>query len=210
MPRSVHPDQLLTFVLSVSMRERTAGDVRGFRPSRALPWGSWFTAFRFFRFYARTRRRGMREGSDPLALSRGAPVRSSPLLSFPCTNAPPGVREDSNPLALSRGAVVHCFPLLSFPCANAPPGDARGFRPSRALPWGCGSQLSTSFASPRISLSRVSPYSSGTRTVSDWGGTIRTADSFFGCAESRFAERKSVWVTASGRVTRISRSAERL
>ena len=84
-------------------------------------------------------------------------------------------------------------------------GGASGFRPSRALPWGCDSRLSTSFASPF-----VSPYSSGMRTVSDWGGTVTAVDSFLGCAESRFAERKSVWVTASGRVTRMSRSAERL
>lgn len=62
---------------------------------------------------------------------------------------------------------------------------------------------------PLLSLFRTN-YFSGTRTVSDWGGTVTATDSFFGCAESRFAERKSVWVTASGRDTRMSRSDERL
>ena len=95
--------------------------------------------------------------------------------------------------------------LLLFLRTDSPPGDARGFRPSCALPRDCDSRLSTSFASPF-----VFPYSSGMRTISDWGGTVTAVDSFLGCAESRFAERKSVWVTASGRVTRMSRSDERL
>ena len=125
----------------VSSHELAAGDARGFRPSRSLPWGLQFVAPCCFGFFARTRRRGVRAGSDPLALSRGAAIRG----------------------------------FLLF------------------------------FASPF-----VSPYSSGMRTVSDWGGTVTAVDSFLGCAESRFAERKSVWVTASGRVTRMSRSAERL
>ncbi len=210
MARSVHPDQLLTFVLSVSMRERTAEDARGLRPSRALPWGMDSALSTSF-FSSRKRAAGGCERIPTLSRSPvGHGFGAFNFFRFFVQTRRRRMREGFDPLALSRGAVVHCFPLLSFPCANAPQVDARGFRPSRALPWGCGSQLSTSFASPRISLSRVSPYSSGTRTVSDWGGTIRTADSFFGCAESRFAERKSVWVTASGRVTRISRSAERL
>ena len=179
----------------------------------------------------------MREGSDPLALSRGGcdsrlltsfisshelaaedargfrPSRALPwdwdsrllLLSFLLTNSPPGEREGSVPLALSHGDCDSRLLLLLFLRTDSPPGDARGFRPSRVLPWGCDSRLSTSFASPF-----VSPYSSGMRTVSDWGGTVTAVDSFLGCAESRFAERKSVWVMASGSVTRISRSAERL
>ena len=181
------------------------GNARGFRPSRALPWGLQFVAPAsfvsshelaaggcervptlsrspvglrfaapyFFYFFPRTRSRGMREGSVPLALSHGAAIRSSCFFRFFARTRRRGVRAGSAPLALSRG--------------------------------GRDSRLSTSFASPF-----VSPYSSGMRTVSDWGGTVTAVDSFLGCAESRFAERKSVWVTASGSVTRISRSAERL
>ena len=211
---------------------------------------------------------GMREGSDPLALSHGDCNSWLLLLSFLRTNSPPRMREGSDPLALSRGTAIRgsCFfrffsrtrrrgcervPTLSrspvgprfaapasfvsshelaaggargfrpsrslpwgrdsrlllllFLRTDSPPGDARGFRPSCALPRDCDSRLSTSFASPF-----VFPYSSGMRTISDWGGTVTAVDSFLGCAESRFAERKSVWVTASGRVTRMSRSDERL
>ena len=231
---------------------------------------------------------GMREGSDPLALSHGDCNSRLLLLSFLRTNSPPGMREGSDPLALSHGDCDSRLLLLLFLRTDSPPGDARGFRPSRALPRDCDSRLLTSFISshklaaggargfrpsralpwdgnswllllsflrtnsppgerfaapyffyffPRtrrrgmregsdpLALSRggrdsrlstsfaspfVSPYSSGMRTVSDWGGTVTAVDSFLGCAESRFAERKSVWVTASGSVTRISRSAERL
>ena len=191
----------------------------------------------FFRFFSRTRRRGVREGSDPLALSRGTGIRGSCFFRFfsrtrrrgservPSLSLSPmgtairgfyffcffeqtrrrGMREGSDPLALSRGGCDSRL-LTSFISSHELAAeDARGFRPSRVLPWGCDSRLSTSFASPF-----VSPYSSGMRTVSDWGGTVTAVDSFLGCAESRFAERKSVWVMASGSVTRISRSAERL
>ncbi len=220
------------------MRERTAENARGLRPSRALPWGMDSALSTSF-VSSRKRAAGGCERVPTLSRSpMGIVVRCFPLLSFLRANAPQGDARGFRPSralpwgcgsllsasfvstreraaggcervsTLSRspmGVVVRCFPLLSFLRTNAPPGDARGFRPSRALPWGCGSQRFTSSAS-----SRVSPYSSGTRTVSDWGGTVREVDSFSGCAESRFAERKSVWVTASGRVTRISRSAERL
>ena len=188
----------------VSSHELAAGDARGFRPSRALPWGY-----------------------DSRLL----------LLLFLRTDSPPRMRAGSDPLALSHGDCDSRLLLLLFLRTDSQPGDARGFRPSRALPRGLrfaaptsfvsshelaagdargsvplalsrggrDSRLSTSFASPF-----VSPYSSSMRTVSDWGGTVTAVDSFLGCAESRFAERKSVWVTASGSVTRISRSAERL
>ena len=191
---------LLSFLLTNSQ----SGNARGFRPSRALPWGPRFAAPASF------------VSSHELAAGDARGFRPSRALPWDW---------DSRLL------------LLSFLLTNSQPGDARGFRPSRALPWGCDSrllllsflrtnsppgmregsdplalsrggrdsQLSTSFASPF-----VSPYSSGMRTVSDWGGTVTAVDSFLGCAESRFAERKSVRVTASGRVTRISRSAERL
>ena len=156
----------------VSSNRPAAGGARGFRPSRALPWGR-DSRLLLLLFLRTDPPPGEREGSVPLALSRGAAIRGSLLLLFLPTNSPPRMREGSDPLALSRG--------------------------------GRDSRLSTSFASPF-----VSPYSSGMRTISDWGGTVTAVDSFLGCAESRFAERKSVWVTASGSVTRISRSAERL
>ncbi len=156
----------------VSSHELAAGGARGFRHSRALPWGcdSRLLLLSFLRTNSPP---GVRAGSDPLALSHGDCDSRLLLLSFLRTNSPPRMREGSDPLALSRG--------------------------------GRDSRLSTSFASPF-----VCPYSSGMRTVSDWGGTVTAVDSFLGCAESRFAERKSVWVTASGRVTRMSRSDERL
>ena len=156
----------------VSSHELAAGGARGFRPSRALPWGcdSRLLLLLFLRTDSPPK---MQEGSDPLALSRGTAIRGSYFFCFFEQTRRRGMREGSDPLALSRG--------------------------------GRDSRLSTSFASPF-----VSPYSSGMRTVSDWGGTVTAVDSFWGCAESRFAERKSVWVTASGSVTRISRSAERL
>ena len=191
----------------------------------------------FFCFFEQTRRRGMREGSGPLALSRGTGIRGSCFFRFFSRTRSRGMREGSDPLVLSRGAAIRgsCFfrffsrtrsrgservPSLSLsPVGAAIRGSyffcffeqtrRRGMRegsdPLALSRGGRDSRLSTSFASPF-----VSPYSSGMRTVSDWGGTVTAVDSFLGCAESRFAERKSVWVTASGSVTRISRSAERL
>ena len=189
----------------VSSHELAAGGVRGFRPSRSLPWGLQFVAPCCFGFFARTRRRGVRAGSDPLALSRGAAIRGSLLLLFLPTNSPPGEREGSDPLALSRGAAIRGSYFFCFFEQTRRRGMREGSDPLALSRGGRDSRLSTSFASPF-----VSPYSSGMRTVSDWGGTVTAVDSFWGCAESRFAERKSVWVTASGSVTRISRSAERL
>jgi len=180
------------------------GDARGFRPSRALPWGLRFAAPYFFYFFPRTRRRGCERvptlSRSPVGLGFAAPA------SFVSSHelAAGGARGFRPSRSLPWGRDSRLL-LLLFLRTDSPPGDARGFRPSRVLPWGCDSRLSTSFASPF-----VSPYSSGMRTVSDWGGTVTAVDSFLGCAESRFAERKSVWVMASGSVTRISRSAERL
>ena len=180
---------------------------------------------------------GMREGSDPLVLSRGTAIRGSLLLlflptnsppggasgfrpsralpwdwdsrllllSFLRTNSPPGEREGSVPLALSRGDAIRGSYFFCFFEQTHRRGMREVSDPLALSRGGRDSRLSTSFASPF-----VFPYSSGMRTVSDWGGTVTAVDSFLGCAESRFAERKSVWVTASGSVTRISRSAERL
>ncbi len=190
----------------------------------------------FFRFFARTRSRGCERvptlSRSPTGLRFAAPYF---FYFFPRTRC----RGCERVPTLSRSPVGLGFaaPASFVSSHELAAGGARGFRPSRALPWGCDSRLllllflrtdsppkmqegsdplalsrggrdsrlSTSFASPF-----VSPYSSGMRTVSDWGGTVTAVDSFWGCAESRFAERKSVWVTASGSVTRISRSAERL
>ena len=195
---------------------------------------SWLLLLSFLRTNSQP---GMREGSDPLALSHGATIRGSLLLLFLPTNSLPRMREGSDPLAFSRGTGIRgsCFfrffartrrrgservstlsrspmgtairgsLLLLFLPTNSPPRMREGCDPLALSRGGRDSRLSTSFTSPF-----VSPYSSGMRTVSDWGGTVTAVDSFFGCAESRFAERKSVWVTASGSVTRISRSAERL
>ncbi len=188
----------------VSSHELAAGDARGFRPSRALPWGcdSRLLLLSFLRTNSPP---GMREGSNPLALSRGTAIRGSLLLLFLPTNSPPRMREGSDPLALSRGAGIRGSYFFCFFEQTRRRGMREGSDPLALSRGGRDSRLSTSFASPF-----VSPYSSGMRTVSDWGGTVTAVDSFWGCAESRFAERKSVWVTASGSVTRISRSAERL
>ena len=155
------------------------------------PMGTAIRGSCFFRFFSRTRSRGMREGSDPLALSRGAAIRGSYFFCF---------FEQTR----SRGCDSRLL-LLLFLRTDSPPRMREGSDPLALSRGGRDSRLSTSFTSPF-----VSPYSSGMRTVSDWGGTVTAVDSFLGCAESRFAERKSVWVTASGRVTRMSRSAERL
>jgi len=206
----------------------------GFDPL-ALSHGAAVRCPCFSRFSARARRRGCERvlplSRSPVGLGFVAPVS---LVSPHVLVA--GVREGFDPLALSRGAGTRCPGFFCF-FSRARRRDARGFRPSRALPWGWGLPLPASFVSPHVfaaggvrgfrpsralpwdwdsqlstsfAFSRVSLYSSGTRTVSDWGGTVTAADSFFGCAESRFAERKSVWVTASGSVTRMSRSEERL
>ena len=188
----------------VSSHELADGDARGFRPSRSLPWGLQFVAPASF------------VSSHELAAGDARRFRPSRSLPWGLQFVAPASFVSSHELAAgdARGfRPSRALPwdwdsrllLLSFLRTNSQPGDARGFRPSRALPRGCDSRLSTSFASPF-----VSPYSSGMKTVSDWGGTVTAVDSFLGCAESRFAERKSVWVTASGSVTRISRSAERL
>ena len=156
----------------VSSHELAAGDARGFRPSRALPWGY-----------------------DSRLL----------LLLFLRTDSQPGDARGFRPSrALPRG-LRFAAPTSFVSSHELAAGDARGSVPLALSRGGRDSRLSTSFASPF-----VSPYSSSMRTVSDWGGTVTAVDSFLGCAESRFAERKSVWVTASGSVTRISRSAERL
>ena len=103
-----------------------------------------------------TKPRGVREDSHPLALSHGvvsrSQVRHTPRARpqkfdhprfFP---APSGVREGPRPLALSRGVARRgqvCqtlprtfseFRIDSFFSRFA--GGARGFTPSRALPWG--------------------------------------------------------------------------
>ena len=169
------------------------------------PMGTAIRGSCFFGFFARTRRRGVRAGSGPLALSHGDCDSRLLLLLFLRTDSPPGMREGSVPLALSRGAAIRGFCFFCFFEQTRRRGMRAGSDPLALSRGGRDSRLSTSFASPF-----VSPYSSGMRTVSDWGGTVTAVDSFFGCAESRFAERKSVWVAASGSVTRISRSAERL
>ena len=180
---------------------------------------------------------GMREGSDPLALSRGAAIRGSCFFRFFARTRRRGSERVPSLSRSPMGTAIRgsCFfrffartrrrgservPTLSrSPMGTAIRGScffrffartrSRGMRegsdPLALSRGGRDSRLSTSFASPF-----VSPYSSGMKTVSDWGGTVTAVDSFLGCAESRFAERKSVWVTASGSVTRISRSAERL
>ena len=188
----------------VSSHELAAGDARGFRPSRSLPRGydsRLLTSFiSSHELAAGGCERVPSLSRSPVGLGFAAPA------SFVSSHelAAGGARGFRPSRSLPWGRDSRLL-LLLFLRTDSPPGDARGFRPSRVLPWGCDSRLSTSFASPF-----VSPYSSGMRTVSDWGGTVTAVDSFLGCAESRFAERKSVWVMASGSVTRISRSAERL
>ena len=65
----------------VSSHELAAEGARGFRPSRALPWDcdSWLLLFLFLLTNSQP---GMREGSDPLALSRGAAIRGSCFFRF--------------------------------------------------------------------------------------------------------------------------------
>ena len=159
----------------------------------------------FFRFFARTRRRGSERVSTLSRSPMGTAIRGSCFFCFFEQTRRRGMREGSDPLALSHGDCDSRLLLLLFLRTDSPPRMREGSDPLALSRGGRDSRLSTSFASPF-----VSPYSSGMRTVSDWGGTVTAVDSFFGCAESRFAERKSVWVTASGSVTRISRSAERL
>ena len=217
-------------------RTRRRGGASGFRPSRSLPWGcnSWLLLLWFLRTDSppgdargfRPSRALPRDCDSRLLTSfisshelaaedaRGfRPSRALPwdwdsrllLLSFLLTNSPPGEREGSVPLALSHGAAIRGSCFFCFFEQTRRRGMREGSDPLALSRGGRDSRLSTSFASPF-----VSPYSSGMRTVSDWGGTVTAVDSFLGCAESRFAERKSVWVTASGSVTRMSRSDERL
>ena len=171
----------------------------------ALSRGTGIRGSCFFRFFARTRRRGSERVSTLSRSPMGTAIRGSLLLLFLPTNSPPRMREGSDPLALSRGAGIRGSYFFCFFEQTRRRGMREGSDPLALSRGGRDSRLSTSFASPF-----VSPYSSGMRTVSDWGGTVTAVDSFWGCAESRFAERKSVWVTASGRVTRMSRSDERL
>ena len=180
------------------------GDARGFRPSRALPWG-WDSRLLLLSFLLTNSQPGMREGSDPLALSRGTGIRGSCFFRFFARTRRRGSERVSTLSRSPMGTAIRGSCFFCFFEQTRRRGMREGSDPLALSRGGRDSRLSTSFASPF-----VSPYSSGMRTVSDWGGTVTAVDSFLGCAESRFAERKSVWVTASGSVTRISRSAERL
>ena len=72
----------------------------------ALSRGTGIRGSCFFRFFARTRRRGSERVSTLSRSPMGTAIRGSLLLLFLPTNSPPGEREGSDPLALSRGAAI--------------------------------------------------------------------------------------------------------
>ena len=129
----------------VSSHELAAEGARGFRPSRALPWDcdSWLLLFLFLLTNSQP---GMREGSDPLALSRGAAIRGSCFFRF---FARTRRRGSERVPTLSRSPVGLGFaaPASFVSSHELAAGGAKGFRPSRSLPWGPRFAAPTSFVS---------------------------------------------------------------
>ena len=89
---------------------------------------------------------GMREGSDPLALSRGTGIRGSCFFRFFARTRSRGCERVPT---LSRSPMGLRFAApTSFVSSNRLAAeDASGFRPSRALPWGLRFAAPTSFVS---------------------------------------------------------------